>query len=69
MAAIGLQDTPIANDRKKILILTPVVEVVVIVDPFALFLLVVVPFILPCSSRERRPTTPDNECTSQRWLF
>ena len=47
----------------KVLILTPVVVV------FALFFLVVVPFVLPCSSREHRPTTPDNQCTSQRWLF
>ena len=54
----------------NVLTLTPVVVVVVIVELFALFFfLVVVPFVLPCSSRERKPTTPDNQCTSQRWLF
>ena len=48
---------------EKVLILTPVVVV------SALFFSVVVLFVLPCSSREQRPKTPDNQCTSQRWLF
>ena len=47
----------------KILLLTPVVVV------FVLFFLVVDPFVLPCLSRERKPTTPDNLCTSQTWLY
>ena len=42
---------------------------IVIVVVFALFFSIVVPFVLPCSRREHRPTTPDNQCTSQRWLF
>ena len=42
----------------KVLILTPVVVVVVV--GFAFYFLVVIPVVLPCSSRERRPTTPDN---------
>ena len=46
-----------------------VVVIVVIVVVFALFFLIVVPFVLPCSSRKHRPTTPDYQCTSQRWLF
>ena len=46
-----------------------VVVVIVIVVVFALFFLIVVPFVLPCSSREHRPIIPNNECTVQRWLF
>ena len=52
-----------------VLVLVFVVVFIVIVVVFALFCLVVVPFVLLCSSREHRPTTPDNQCTSQRWLF
>ena len=48
----------------KVLILTPVVVGIVVV--FALFFIVVVPFVLPCSSREYRRITPDNQCTSQK---
>ncbi len=53
----------------KNLILIHVVVVIVTVVVFALFFLVVVPSVLPCSSREHRPITPDDQCTSQRRLF
>ena len=74
MVPRGLQDAPRARDRKGLdidscRVVVVVVVVIVIVVVFALFFLVVVPFVLPCSSREHRPTTPDNQCTSQRWLF
>ena len=52
-----------------IVVCVVVVVVIVIVAVFALIFSVVVPFALPCSSREPRPTTPDNQCTSQSWLF
>ena len=68
-----LKDAPRARDRKGLDIdscRVVVVVVIIVIDVvFALFVLVVVPFVLPCSSREHRPTTPDNQCTSQRWLF
>ena len=72
MATKGLQDAPRARERKGLDIDScsdVVVVVVVIVVVFALFFLVVVPFVLLCLIREHRPTTPDNQCTSQRWLF
>ena len=66
MAPRGLHDAPRAKYRKGLSIDSCRVVVVVV---FALFFLVVVPFVLPCSRREHKPTTPDNQCTSQRWLF
>ena len=70
MVPRGLQDAPRARERKGLDIDScSVVVVVVIVVVFALIFSVVVPFALPCSSREHRPITPDNQYTSQRWLF
>ena len=42
------------------MILTPVVVV------FALCFLVVVPFVIQCSSKERKTTTPDNRCALRK---
>ena len=74
MVPRGLQDAPRARDRKGldidscrvvvVVVVVLVVVVIVIVVVFDLFFLVGVPFALPCSSREHRPTTPDNQCTS-----
>ena len=63
MVPRGLEDAPRARDRKGLDIdsYRVVIVVAIVIDVvFALLFLVVVPFVLSCSSREHRPTTPDN---------